>query len=125
MFFSSQSCLPIFNDRNDDSKLTKKLFRFSLGLAIVTESVKIDAMMTNLKSPGRLFGFFVQLLIERNLKIDDELAFLADQVVVTLDLGLESVKGTAKIDFSNQALLMQHQEIAIDGAQAEPWKFGF
>ena len=67
----------------------------------------------------------IQGLIYRQRQIDDRTTTLTDEVVVSSDVGIEAIEGTAKIDLLDQPQVYQDVEVAVNSTHTQGWKLPF
>ena len=86
--------------------------------ATVTYSVELDAMPASPKWRGCTHPL-VQSVIDRQLEIRYRSAPFADEVIVGLCVGIETIKGTSEIYLPNEFLLDEDIQIAVYSTHAE------
>ena len=94
----------------------------SLLRAFRAQTVELDLVPGHLESKGPVEPS-IQALIGRDIEVDDGIAFLADEVIMGLCIGIESIKSASKSNPVDESLLHKNANVPIDGPQAEIGEF--
>ena len=85
---------------------------------MITDPVEFDPVPADRKR-GAPVDLSVQILVDGQIQVLDESAFVTDEVIVGLDFRVEPVEGTAEIYLSDIALIDQYIEISVNRAHAQ------
>lgn len=89
-----------------------------MGTTPITDAVELDAVAVSRKRGG--FGNpGVQGIVDGKVEIDYVTAVFADEVIVGIDIRVETVVGTPEIDLSYQALIDQYVQITVHRSHAQ------
>lgn len=94
----------------------------SLLCAFRAQTVELDLVPGHFESKGPVEPS-IQALIGRDIEVDDGIAFLADEMIMGLCIGIESIKSASKSNPVDESLLHKNANVPIDGPQAEIGEF--
>lgn len=61
----------------------------------------------------------IQLIVDRQGKVNDGTTLLANEMVVRQNIGIEAVKGATKIDLPDEPLIHEDPQVPVHGAHAQ------